>query len=44
MQNERLFKVAPIFVERWVYIDSAPYIEKSDVVNEKYDLQQYCGM
>ena len=44
LENERLFVVAPIFIEKWTYIDGIPYIEKFDIQNENYILQRYCGV
>ncbi len=44
LQNERLFKITPIFIERWVYVDAVPYMEIFDVANKKYNLQQYVGI
>ena len=43
LKNERLFIVKPTFIERWLYIDSAPYIESFDVANKRYCLNQYIG-
>ncbi len=43
LRNERLFMVTPTFIERWIYLDSVPYMEIFDVANEKYNLQQYTG-
>ena len=44
LQNERLFVITPTFIERWIYVDSVPYVETFDVMNEEYTLQKYCGM
>ena len=44
LQNERLFEVIPTRIERWLYIDNAPYIEIFDVANKRYSLNQYVGM
>lgn len=44
LKNERLFEVIPTRIERWLYIDSAPYIEIFDVANKRYSLNQYVGM
>lgn len=44
LKNERLFVVKPTFIERWLYIDSTPYIEIFDVANKRYSLSQYVGM
>lgn len=44
LKNERLFEVIPTRIERWLYIDSAPYIEIFDVANKRYSLNQYVGI
>ena len=36
LKNERLFCVKPLFVERWIYSESIPYIEIFDIENEQY--------
>lgn len=41
LKNERLFAVAPAFIERWLYIDGVPYMETFDVKDKKYVLKQY---
>ena len=43
LENERLFSVKPLFIERWKYINSQPYLESFDVLNEKYNCQKYIG-
>lgn len=43
LKNERLFVITPTFIEKWLYIDGAPYIETLDVVNKQYRLSQYIG-
>ncbi len=44
LKNERLFVVKPLFVERWIYNDSIPYIEIFDVENEQYSCKKYSGL
>lgn len=44
LKNERLFEVIPTRIERWLYIDNAPYIEIFDVANKRYSLNQYVGI
>ena len=44
LKNERLFVVTPSFIERWLYIDTLPYMEIFDVKNESYALEQYLGV
>lgn len=41
LENERLFQISPIFIEKWIYIDGAPYIETFDIANKRYVLEQY---
>ena len=44
LKNERLFAVTPTFIERWVYIDDAPYMQIFDIKNRKYISKQYFGV
>ena len=44
LKNERLFCVKPLFVERWIYSDSIPYIEIFDIENEQYSYKKYLGL
>ena len=44
LKNERLFVVKPLFVERWIYSDSIPYIEIFDIENEQYSYKKYLGL
>lgn len=41
LQNERLFCVIPTFIERWIYIDGVPYIEKFEITQKKHTLILY---
>lgn len=43
LKNERLFVVTPTYVERWVYIDTVPFIEAFRVENQEYKLTKYEG-
>ena len=43
LENEVLFEMTPTYIERWVYIDSVPFIEIYDVSNEEYRLDEYKG-
>ena len=43
LEKEVLFEVTPTYIERWVYIDSVPFIEIYDVSNEEYRLDEYKG-
>ena len=44
LENEVLFEMTPTYIERWVYIDSVPFIENYDVSNEEYRLDEYKGI
>lgn len=44
LKNERLFMVTPTFIEKWLYIEGVPYIERYDLENKKYILEKYCGI
>ncbi len=43
LKNERLFVVKPTFIERWVYKDGIPYIERFDTEAQRYEINQYIG-
>ena len=43
LENERVFVVRPLFIERWVYKDGKAYMENFYVENQKYELNQYIG-
>ena len=43
LENEVLFEMTPTYIERWVYIDSVPFIEIYDISNEEYRLDEYKG-
>ena len=44
LNNERLFIVNPVFIERWIYKGSIPYIEIFDIEHGKYSCEQYIGV
>ena len=44
LKNERLFVVDPVFIQRWIYIDGAPYIETFDVKRKRHTLTPYRGI
>lgn len=44
LQNERLFAVKPIRIERWIYKDGIPYIESFDVEAQTYEINRYIGV
>ena len=43
LENERLFVIKPLYIERWVYNDRIPYIESFDVEKQQYSFKQYNG-
>ena len=43
LENERVFRVEPVFVQRWVYVDGIPFIERFDVINKDYSMEGYDG-
>lgn len=43
LNNERLFMIKPLLIERWKYIDGIPYVEIFDVENERYNCERYIG-
>lgn len=43
LQNERVFVLSPKYIQRWVYIDGIPFIERFDVKKRHDDCQQYSG-
>ena len=44
LKNERLFVVKPSYIERWKYIDGAPYMEIFDIEKQEYELVKYEGV
>ena len=43
LENERLFVIKPLYIERWVYKGRIPYIESFDVEKQQYSFKQYNG-
>jgi uncharacterized pyridoxamine 5'-phosphate oxidase family protein len=41
LENERLFIVEPNYIQKWIYIDKKPLIEKFDFITEKYITETY---
>lgn len=44
LENERVFIVKPLYIERWVYKDGVPYIETFDIINQRYGFNEYLGV
>lgn len=43
LNNERLFRVKPMFIQRWIYKDNIPFIEIFNLELKKHELIQYNG-
>ncbi|MEG0077637.1 pyridoxamine 5'-phosphate oxidase family protein [Anaerorhabdus sp.] len=43
LENERLFEITPIRIERWIYKENTPFIEIFDLLEEKHLLIEYKG-
>ncbi|MDE6579834.1 MAG: pyridoxamine 5'-phosphate oxidase family protein [Ruminiclostridium sp.] len=43
LQNERLFSIKPMYIERWVYEDGVPYLETFDIKTQEYKSSRYIG-
>ncbi len=41
LDNERLFKISPQYVQRWIYENDTPYVESFDFVNGVYNKEIY---
>lgn len=41
LSNERLFKVKPVYIQKWIYEESMPYIESFDLKNKIYTKKLY---
>lgn len=44
LKNERVFSIEPVYIERWIYEDSVPYIEAFDVTAKEYKSSRYTGV
>lgn len=44
LEMERVFVMEPTFIERWLYIDSVPYVETFHVPTRNYTLDEYVGV
>lgn len=44
LENERLFAVKPLFIERWIYDGSIPYIESFNITNKQYSCKKYVSL
>lgn len=41
LEDERLFEIEPIYIQRWLYIEGKPFIEVFQVENQEYTLNEY---
>ena len=41
LENERLFVLRPVYIQRWVYSDGVPCIESFDIPARKYSFRKY---
>ncbi len=41
LKDEVLFEISPNYVQRWVYIDGKPYIQKFDFIKQEYNIFSY---
>lgn len=44
LSNERLFKIKPTYIERWIYKDGVPFLEIFDIAMQTYKLNEYKGV
>ena len=44
LENERLFCVTPVHIQRWIYKDGIPYMETFDMNTEEYNISKYIGI
>ncbi len=41
LDNEVLFSLEPVLIERWIYEQGIPYLEKWEFETEKYEKEEY---
>ena len=41
LQSERLFCMDPVFIERWLYLEGKPYVEKYGLLSKGYSLTEF---
>ncbi|WP_295086574.1 pyridoxamine 5'-phosphate oxidase family protein [Ruminococcus sp.] len=44
LKNERLFILRPLYIERWIYNESVPFIEVFDIKEQRYSFERYMGI
>ncbi len=44
LDNERLFVVKPLHIERWIYKEGVPYLEVFDFHTKQYSFNKYLGV
>lgn len=43
LENEVVFSIRPVFVQRWIYVEGVPYIEKYNIIDQRYTMEKYDG-
>lgn len=43
LEDERVFALRPLFIERWIYKEGVPCIETFDLVSRQYTFDRYSG-
>ncbi len=41
LKDEVLFEITPDYIQRWLYIDGNPYIEKFNLISKSYVIERY---
>ena len=41
LENERLFIINPVYIQKWIYENGEPYLEKFDFVKNTYKKEKY---
>ncbi|MFR5876291.1 MAG: pyridoxamine 5'-phosphate oxidase family protein [Eubacterium sp.] len=41
LQNEVLFEITPVYIQKWIYENGKPYVEVLDFLQNKYSKLQY---
>ena len=43
LKNERVFEIQPLYVQKWMYENDLPFIERYDFINMVYQKEKYEG-
>ena len=41
LANERLFRITPVYMQKWIYENKKPFVEMFDFVNRRYQKEAY---